>query len=105
MPIFGGDTTTNSPDRMGMKQKIDQNLLNQLEQLCDACPNGAYLQGCPFRLLNTLSRASRVSLLKSMTVEQVQGLFDLVDGCACPVRVQLKEALKQIELGEVNTKP
>ncbi len=85
-----------------MKQKIDQTLLDQLEALCDACPNGRYTKGCPFRLLNTLSRPARRSLLKDMHLDQVGGLFDLAEGCTCPQNPR-QASLLQKPLGEVKS--
>lgn len=90
-----------------MKQKIDQKLLDELETLCDACPKGAYLQGCPFRLLNTLLRPARRSLLKDMDLDQVYGLFDIVEGCACPKDPRRANILQKQskQLGEMNCGP
>jgi hypothetical protein len=84
VPIFGNDTTHSNPSRAGMKHKINQTLLDQLETLSAACPNGAYTNACPFRLLNMLSRPARLSLLNDMKLDQVYGLFDLAKGCSCP---------------------
>lgn len=104
MPIYGGNTTRKNPNREGMKQKIDQKLLDELEALCDACPNGRYTNACPFRLLNTLSRPARRSLLKDMHLDQVNGLFDLAEGCACPKDPRKTNSLRK-QLGEVGSKP
>ncbi|MCZ7592740.1 MAG: hypothetical protein M5U15_11615 [Kiritimatiellae bacterium] len=102
-PIYGGDTTRRNPNREGMKQKIDQKLLDELEALCDACPNGRYTNACPFRLLNTLSRGARRSLLKGMHLDQVNGLFDLAEGCACPKDPRQSNIMQRQEkqLGEM----
>lgn len=76
---------------MTHKKKIDPALLDRLEALCVACPNGGYASTCPFRLLNTLSHHTRRNLLEDMTLERVQSLFDLAEGCACPADLRKNE--------------
>lgn len=84
MPNSGSDTTSPRENPAGMKEKINQALLDRLEALCDACPNGEYAKSCPFRLLHPISRPARSALLKDMYLDQVYSLFDLAECCACP---------------------